>query len=429
MSHSWRWLAWYHGLRSSSQDLLGNVRNFKRPEWVPSIDGGAFRRSAYFDTEASNCVCLSNASACPTTQLRMRQRLYAAQHAAPTMAASNHVQNALLTEHFRYTPLKLVDDIINNVNELVYRAINAIEEGLTAIPPTALGFSLTPTQLDSLPTEESRQDALDELKATELGNGCVQLESLLNSTVDKDFDKFEIYTLRNILALGHDEQEARELAEWVVLEHYKHVDVKGLEDLPTPEEVQSHWRKLVESRKLNAMLKAEEARNAAVLEQLDGLLGAPEEDVSTARQADPSPFAFLAASPNISATASATNTQPLTQNVLYALAQLPALRDLVSQLRGSLQTLPNARIAPTHEADSAEAKRRQYLDTQSRRAVQRRGIASSDNSARQTAAPAASVGRRIGRDEVEGLEAVVQALGGTSAREHGDRDEDAEMGG
>ncbi|KAK1058831.1 hypothetical protein LTR74_013058 [Friedmanniomyces endolithicus] len=344
------------------------------------------------------------------------------------MASSNHIQNALLTEHFRYTPLKLLDDIINNVNELVYRAINAIEEGLAAIPPTALGFTLTPSQLESLPTEESRQDALDNLKATELGNGCVQLESLLNSTVDRDFDKFEIYTLRNILALGHDEAEARELAEWVVLEHYKHVDVKGLEDLPTPEEVQLLWRKLVESRKLNAMLKAEEAKNAAVLEQLDGLLGAPDKDGSGSGQADESPFAFLKDSPNISATASTKNTQPLTQNVLYALAQLPALRDLVGQLKGSLQTLPNARYAPTHDADSAEAKRRQYLDTQSLRAVQRKGIASSDDSARQTAAGAASMGRKIGRDEVEGLEAVVQALGGASARGHGDGDEDAEMG-
>ncbi|TKA66609.1 hypothetical protein B0A55_08154 [Friedmanniomyces simplex] len=346
------------------------------------------------------------------------------------MASSHQIQNALLTEHFRYTPLTLLDDIINNVNELVYRAINAIDEGLAAIPPAALGFTLTAAQVDSLPTEEGRQDALDELKATELGNGCVQLESLLNSTVDKDFDKFEIYTLRNILALGHDEKEARGLAEFVVLDHYKHVDVKGLEGTPTPEEVQMQRRKVQETKKLNATLKVEEAKNAAMLKQLGGLLGAPKNDASPAGQASQSPFAFLTASPHTAATSSTTDSQPLTQNVHYALAQLPALRDLVAELKGSLQTLPNARHAPPHDPDSAEGKRRQYLDTQSRRAVQRKGITSSNGeSSQQTAAVGAGTGRRIGRDEVEGMEAVVQALGGASARRQSDADDDVEMGG
>ncbi len=42
-----------------------------------------------------------------------------------------------------------------------------------------------------------------------------QLETLLESTVDKTFDKFEIYTLRNILTVPD------ELAGWMKLGHYE----------------------------------------------------------------------------------------------------------------------------------------------------------------------------------------------------------------
>ncbi|KAK4574926.1 hypothetical protein LTR86_000775 [Recurvomyces mirabilis] len=327
------------------------------------------------------------------------------------MATSQQIQNALLTEHFRYTPLTLLDDIINNVNELVFRAVNAIEEGLNAISPQSLGFKLDPTQAAALTSQESKQDALDELKQTELGNGCVQLESLLNSTVDRDFDKFEIYTLRNILALGH-EDEAKDLAGWVQLEHYRHLDVANADSTPTPEAVQLQRRKLQETQKLNAMLKAEEAKNAAVLEQLHTLLGTNGQRQQPQGDGSASPFAFLTGS----------NTS---QNVAYTMTQLPALRDLLLQLKDSLHTLPNARHA-AQTGDSRDAKRRTYLDAQSKRAVQRRGI-EAGSAATQIGGTGAG-GRRIARDEVEGMEAVLQALGGAaSARRDVEQGRDEEI--
>lgn len=49
----------------------------------------------------------------------------------------------------------------------------------------------------------------------EIENGLHQLETLLESTVDKAFDKFEIYVLRNILTVPED------LIHWVRLRHYE----------------------------------------------------------------------------------------------------------------------------------------------------------------------------------------------------------------
>lgn len=49
----------------------------------------------------------------------------------------------------------------------------------------------------------------------EIEEGLHQLETLLESTIDKNFDKFEIYVLRNILAVPE------ELAGWIQLKHYE----------------------------------------------------------------------------------------------------------------------------------------------------------------------------------------------------------------
>lgn len=296
----------------------------------------------------------------------------------------------------------LLDDIINTVNELVFRAVNAVEEGLNNAPPESLGFK--PKDANASP--EAQRDAIQEAKQMEVDSGIVQLESLLNATVDKDFDKFEIYTLRNILAVGHEEEQ---LAGWVQLDHYKNLDLSRTQNTPTPEEVQLQRRKLHETTKLKAMLKAEETQNAAVLEQLRSLMGSDSKpDLSD------SPFAFLHPSQQA---VKASPGQPINQDVQYALSQLPVLRQYIAQLKESLQTLPSARQREEDE-DSSEAKRRRYLHSQSRRAVERRGIEPDG-----VASMMAGSGRKIGREEVEGMEAVVQALGGAEGMRRRDSDE------
>lgn len=62
----------------------------------------------------------------------------------------------------------------------------------------------------------------------EIENGVHQLETLLESTVDKAFDKFEIYTLRNILTVPDD------LAQWMRLAHYEVLYLLPPPDPPFP---------------------------------------------------------------------------------------------------------------------------------------------------------------------------------------------------
>ena len=91
------------------------------------------------------------------------------------------------------------------MNTIIYQALDAIEDGLLNVPPAQLGFnSNAPGESDAL-----------EAARTEIENGVHQLETLLESTVDKSFDKFEIYTLRSILSVPED------LAKWIRLGHYE----------------------------------------------------------------------------------------------------------------------------------------------------------------------------------------------------------------
>lgn len=123
----------------------------------------------------------------------------------------------------------LIDDIINTVNELIYRAVTAVEEGLTSTPATSLGFAKAraatngnSTGADPSPdTSPLSQSELDENgeslypeKRVEVEHGVHQLETLLESSVDKNFDKLEIYLLRNVFDL-------RGCERWIRLGHYQ----------------------------------------------------------------------------------------------------------------------------------------------------------------------------------------------------------------
>ena len=93
------------------------------------------------------------------------------------------------------------------MNNFIYQGVGSLETGLLSTHPERLGFRA--------PTEGS--DGTSELPEAkqEIEEGLQKLETLLNATVDKKFDMFEIYVLRNVLSVPAD------LAEWVRLKHYE----------------------------------------------------------------------------------------------------------------------------------------------------------------------------------------------------------------
>lgn len=130
------------------------------------------------------------------------------------MASTAQAETALLTEHLQYTPLTLIDEIIDTINDLSSRAIDAAEKGLVAANPSDLGFvDAVRATKRSLEKDEKGRYVVPEAEG-EMRDGVHQLETLIQTNIDVNFDKFEIVALRSILHVPE------ELVPWVRLEHY-----------------------------------------------------------------------------------------------------------------------------------------------------------------------------------------------------------------
>lgn len=88
---------------------------------------------------------------------------------------------SMLTEHLQYPAVSLVDDIINAVNEIMYNCTAAMEKYLL---------------------EKHVIDGVDYTE--EIRIGIAKLETLLENSVDKNFDKLELYVLRNVLRIPQE---------------------------------------------------------------------------------------------------------------------------------------------------------------------------------------------------------------------------------
>jgi hypothetical protein len=138
---------------------------------------------------------------------RQRRRPRCARH-----SETHPLRNQLANPVFAFQ--SLIDDIINSINNLIYQAISSLESGLLATPPERLGFGHASNGSTIPDTDEDGNVVYPEAKL-EIENGLHQLETLLEANVDKAFDKFEIYVLRNILTVPED------LLFWVRLKHYE----------------------------------------------------------------------------------------------------------------------------------------------------------------------------------------------------------------
>lgn len=62
---------------------------------------------------------------------------------------------------------------------------------------------------------------LDAQAKLEIEEGVLKLETLVENAVDKNFDKLEIWTLRNVLCLPRGKEGEEELGRWIRLGHYE----------------------------------------------------------------------------------------------------------------------------------------------------------------------------------------------------------------
>ncbi|KAI8842986.1 Mis12 protein-domain-containing protein [Chytridium lagenaria] len=131
----------------------------------------------------------------------------------------------LVVEHFGFPPIEFIDDVINAVNDLMYQAM-----------------------------EEFQSFVDGEMEDTvEVEKGMAALETLLESAIDKNFDKFELYALQNIFSLPRN--------VGVVLPQYRDVDPEASEELDREldEQIERLRKELIAEKymtlKMNAAMK------------------------------------------------------------------------------------------------------------------------------------------------------------------------------
>ncbi|CAK7269582.1 hypothetical protein SEPCBS57363_003675 [Sporothrix epigloea] len=259
------------------------------------------------------------------------------------MASSSNADIELLTEHFGYPPVSLLDDIINCVNILAERALNSVEQALLRQPPASLGFKPAAFQKRDRSEKLSQaalEAAAEEAHHHEVENGTHQLETLLCASIDRNFDKFEIYAMRNILCVRPEDRD------WMRLAHYEGLELDSTDaslDSEGDASITHLHRRLQASIKLGHLLDVEAQRNEAMLARLRALTS------NNAAGTDPSKsLAFLLDRGPLTESDAA---QPLTTTTAFALSQLPALRQLSSELR---QRAPGLTAAVAFD-DEAEA--------------------------------------------------------------------------
>ncbi|KAF1364470.1 hypothetical protein EJ07DRAFT_99798 [Lizonia empirigonia] len=339
------------------------------------------------------------------------------------MANSQQQENMLLTEHFSWPPISLIDDIINTINEVLYRCTDTFETGISSAPPHLLGFADRYAAEQRTPDKDEQGNDSYPDAALEMEEGVLKLETLMENAVDKNFDKLEIWTLRNVLCLPRGEAE---LAKWVRLGHYEGVGCPPTADTWTPEKLYTLRRKLAETHKLHVALLAEKTRNDAQLAQLRALLSpAPttkRESTSPSRTApshSPATFAFLTHTPAAQSlglqalppptpaapAAPAATPTPLATHTTFTTSQLPALRQLLATLKPHLARTALPAAAARSAAADASRERKLYLESQSRRILETRGVDTREG------VEGAGEGGRVAAEEVKGLEGVVEGLG------------------
>jgi kinetochore protein Mis12/MTW1 len=96
-----------------------------------------------------------------------------------------------------------------------------MDTGLSSVPPSALGFAeRAAAQGQTIQVDEDGQEEYPGAKL-EIEEGVLKLETLMENAVDKNFDKLEIWTLRNVLCLPREKDGGGELERWIRLGGYE----------------------------------------------------------------------------------------------------------------------------------------------------------------------------------------------------------------
>ncbi|GEQ72132.1 hypothetical protein JCM33374_g5818 [Metschnikowia sp. JCM 33374] len=254
------------------------------------------------------------------------------------MDSSDYRVTALLTEHLGFAPLTLVDEVINAVNKIMYNCTDALEAFLKKRRDAQLerlrrtngiGEDDADVDMDGLMSEQitSAEQSGEIFPLAEINHGTSELETLLVSHVDKNFDKFELYTLRNILTIPPVLVEEG----WIRLKHHEHLD--SIEPVSSSGDSDARIKSLIKDisleLQLRKILQLQLSKGKKLVSLLNRYKNSINALVSTHSDSELSPETALMLKESLT---------PMSENVYYLLSQSKELIDQVLRLNQSFSS-------------------------------------------------------------------------------------------
>ncbi|GAA5999790.1 hypothetical protein JCM5350_007441 [Sporobolomyces pararoseus] len=178
-----------------------------------------------------------------------------------TKAQIKSIKSTILTEHFRFAPESFAKSCFDIANKCLYVASGWLEDELIKL-------------VQAQQQQAGEGDKVNEEQQDEVQRGCYRLETLLEHSIDKAFDLFEIFMLRNTFKVDE------ELIPYLQLAHQLNFD-SSLKDshestlTEYEEELKLYEEELQKQRQLKVVelfLREKEIRLERIKEEI-GWLG------------------------------------------------------------------------------------------------------------------------------------------------------------
>ncbi|GAA5958816.1 hypothetical protein JCM3765_006047 [Sporobolomyces pararoseus] len=108
-----------------------------------------------------------------------------------TKAQIKSIKSTILTEHFRFAPESFAKSCFDIANKCLYVASGWLEDELIKL-------------VQAQQQQAGEGDKVNEEQQDEVQRGCYRLETLLEHSIDKAFDLFEIFMLRNTFKVDEE---------------------------------------------------------------------------------------------------------------------------------------------------------------------------------------------------------------------------------
>ncbi|EEB08087.1 kinetochore protein Mis12 [Schizosaccharomyces japonicus yFS275] len=151
----------------------------------------------------------------------------------------------MLVQLLEFTPLSFIDDVINITNQLLYKAVNAVDRFFSSLPSGTTS-------------------------ATEIEEGLHKFEILFENIVDRYYDRFELFALRNIFMIpqeltGHFRMQGQDVDYTVTQVQNTQLDQKIVQVKNTLTD------RLRKRNRLQAQLQAIRQRKTEIRERIQRL--------------------------------------------------------------------------------------------------------------------------------------------------------------